>query len=87
MSIANLLESLAAVAAAAGQGERALRLGGASEALRRRIAVTTNSPVHKAIAARLEAIRQGSAAQAEWAAGALMSRREAIDFALAPESG
>jgi predicted ATPase/class 3 adenylate cyclase len=82
MSIANLLESLAAVAAAAGRAERALRLGGASEALRKRIAVTTNSPVHKAIVARLSAIRQGPAAEAEWVAGAQMSRQEAVDYAL-----
>ncbi|MGH7764044.1 MAG: BTAD domain-containing putative transcriptional regulator, partial [Candidatus Dormibacteraceae bacterium] len=82
LSIANLLESLAAVAAAAGHKERALRLGGASEALRNRIGVSPNSPLHKALAARLETIRNGAESLAAWETGSQMSRQQAIEFAL-----
>lgn len=81
-SIANLLESLAAVAAATGDRIRALRLGGATEAVRRRIAVAPSSPFHREISARLESIRQDPGGQAAWESGARMSRQEATDYAL-----
>lgn len=81
-SIANLLESLAAVAAATGNKRRALRLGGAAEAMRKRIAVAPSSPFHRAISMRLASIRQGPAGQSTWSAGARLSRQEAIDYAL-----
>ena len=81
-SIANLFESLAAVAIAEGQSERALRLGGAAEGLRKRIEVVSASPLHREISQRLESVRRGRGAQKEWLAGATMSRQEAIAYAL-----
>ena len=81
-SIANLLESLAAVAAATGDRLRALTLGGAAEAVRQRIAVAPASPLHREISAQLESIRRDPDGQAAWSTGAHMSRQEAIDFAL-----
>ena len=81
-SIANLFESLAAVAIAEGQSERALRLGGAAEGLRKRIEVVSASPLHREISHRLESVRRGRGAQKEWLAGATMSRQEAIAYAL-----
>ena len=82
-SIANLFESLAAVAIAEGQSDRALRLGGAAEGLRRRIEVVSTSPLHREMSRRLESVRQGPKAQQAWLAGAAMSRHEAIAYALA----
>jgi len=81
-SIANLFESLAAVAIAEGQSDRALRLGGAAEGLRKRIEVVSASPLHREISNRLESVRRGSGAQKAWRAGAAMSRQEAIAYAL-----
>ena len=81
-SIANLFESLAAVAIAEGQSERALRLGGAAEGLRKRIEVVSASPLHREISQRLESVRRGRGAQKEWLAGAGMSRQDAIAYAL-----
>jgi predicted ATPase/DNA-binding SARP family transcriptional activator len=81
-SIANLIESLAAVAVAEGQTGRALRLGGAAEGLRKRIEVVSTSPLHREISRRLQAVRQGPDAQQAWLAGAAMSREEAIGYAL-----
>jgi len=81
-AIANFVESLAAEAAAAGQKERALRLGGAAEELRQRGAVVPSSPFHRQIRRRLEALRQDPEGREAWSLGAQMSREEAIDYAL-----
>src|SRR5207244_11442093 len=81
-SIANLFESLAAVAIAEGQSDRALRLGGAAEGLRKRIEVVSASPLHREISHRLESVRRGRGAQKEWLAGATMSRQGAVAYAL-----
>ncbi|MFI4978343.1 MAG: BTAD domain-containing putative transcriptional regulator [Solirubrobacterales bacterium] len=81
-SVANLIESLAAVAVAEGQTDRALRLGGAAEGLRTRIEVVSTSPLHREISRRLQPMRQGADAQRGWLAGAAMSREEAIGYAL-----
>ncbi|HCG02655.1 MAG TPA: hypothetical protein DEV93_19195, partial [Chloroflexi bacterium] len=87
-SIANLLESLAAVAAARDQKNRALWLGGAAEGLRKHIGVAPSSPFHREISSRLEALKQGEDALHAWQSGAQMSREEAIAYALddAPDS-
>jgi tetratricopeptide (TPR) repeat protein len=85
-AIANFIESLAAEAAAAGQKERALRLGGAAEELRQRGAVVPSSPFHREIRSRLEALRQDPDGHDAWSLGAQMSREEAIDYALAISS-
>jgi predicted ATPase/DNA-binding SARP family transcriptional activator len=82
-SIANLLESLAAVAAASRDRERALTLGGAAEALRTRIEVVGSSRFHIEIRRRLDAVRRQKGGEAVWQAGARLSRDEAIDYALA----
>jgi hypothetical protein len=81
-SIANLLESLAAVAIAERQTKRALMLGGAAEGLRRRVEVVSTSPLHREISRRLEPVRRGPGAQEAWLAGAAMTREEAIGYAL-----
>jgi predicted ATPase/DNA-binding SARP family transcriptional activator len=81
-TIANLLESLAAVAAAHADTDRALRLGGAAESLRRRIAVVPSSPFHREISGRLESARREPGGVEAWAAGASMSREEAVGYAL-----
>ncbi len=81
-SIANLLESLAAVAAARDQKHRALWLGGAAEGLRKHIGVAPSSPFHREISSRLEALKQGKDALDAWQSGAQMSRDEAVAFAL-----
>jgi predicted ATPase/DNA-binding SARP family transcriptional activator len=81
-SIANLLDSLAAVAAAQNERNRALWLGGAAEGLRKKIAVIYSSPFHREISSRLEALRQGKEALDAWQAGTQMSREEAIACAL-----
>jgi len=85
-AIANFIESLGAEAAAAGEKERALRLGGAAEALRQRGAVVPSSPFHREIRSRLEALRQDPQGREAWSLGAQMSREEAIDYALALSS-
>jgi non-specific serine/threonine protein kinase len=81
-AIANFMESLAAAAAADGQKERALKLGGAAEALRERGAVVPSSPFHREIRSRLEALRQDPQGRDAWISGSQMSRDEAIDYAL-----
>jgi predicted ATPase/DNA-binding SARP family transcriptional activator len=80
--VANVLESLAAVSAAAGERERALTLGGAAEALRQRGAVTPLSPLHREFRNRLEAIKGDQGGRETWAAGVRMSREEAVGYAL-----
>jgi predicted ATPase/class 3 adenylate cyclase len=82
-SIANLLESLAAVAVAQDDVIRALRLGGAAEGLRKQIAVVPSSPFHREISSRLAAAKQAKGAIGAWRSGAEMSREEAIAYALA----
>src|SRR5436190_24398998 len=57
-SVANLLESMAAVAAAQDEMDRALILGGAAEGLRKQISVVPSSPFHKEISNRLAAARR-----------------------------
>jgi predicted ATPase len=84
-SIANLLQALAAVAAAEGNTERALRLGGATEALRAKIAVTPSSPFHQELNRRLEALRSQSPGTEAWDSGFQLSRDEAIRYALSAE--
>jgi len=81
-SIANLLDSLAAVAAAQDEKNRALWLGGAAEGLRKKIAVVSSSPFHREISRRLDAIRHGKEALDAWQSGTQMSREEAIAYAL-----
>jgi predicted ATPase/DNA-binding SARP family transcriptional activator len=81
-SIANLIESLAAIAVAEGQRDRALRLGGAAEGLRKRVEVVSTSPLHREISRQLQPVRHGADAQQAWLAGAAMSREEAIAYAL-----
>lgn len=81
-TIANLVESLAAVALAEGSTQRALRLGGAAEGLRRRIGVVSTSPLHRDISLRLEEVRSGPGAPETWAAGAGLSRDAVISYAL-----
>ena len=85
-AIANFIESLAAEAAAEGQKERALRLGGAAEALRMRGSVVPSSPFHREIRSRLETLRQDPHGRESWGLGAQMSRDEAIDYALSVSS-
>jgi predicted ATPase/DNA-binding SARP family transcriptional activator len=81
-SIANLLDSLAAVAAAQDEKNRALRLGGAAEGLRKKIAMVSSSPFHREISSQLDAIRHGKEALDAWQSGTQMSREEAIGYAL-----
>jgi hypothetical protein len=81
-SIANVLESLAAVAAARDEKNRALWLGGAAEGLRKQIGVASSSPFHREISSRLDALRQGKEALDAWRSGAQMSLEEAIAYAL-----
>lgn len=84
-SIANIVESLAAVAAASDDRERAMTLGGAAEALRARISVVASSPFHREIRRRLEAVRREAGGESAWQAGATLSRDEAIRYALAEQ--
>jgi tetratricopeptide (TPR) repeat protein len=81
-SIANLLESLAAVAVAQNEGIRALRLGGAAEGLRKQIAVVPSSPFHREISTRLATAKQGKGAIEAWKSGSGLTREEAIAYAL-----
>ena len=81
-SVANLLESMAAVAAAAGDSERALKLGGATDALRKRIALVPSSPFHREIRARLQAALDRPGGPDAWQSGSELSPDEAIDYAL-----
>ncbi len=84
-SIANLLQALAAVAAAEGDTDRALKLGGATEALRAKISMTASSPFHHELNRRLEALRNQSRDSAAWESGLQLSRDEAVRYALAVE--
>ena len=81
-SIANVLESMAAVAAAEDDKNRALRLGGAAEGLRNQISVVSSSPFHREISSRLDAARQGEGALEAWKSGTVMSREDAVAYAL-----
>jgi predicted ATPase/DNA-binding SARP family transcriptional activator len=80
--VAYVLESLAAVSAAAGERDRALMLGGAAEALRERGALIPWSPVQREIKSRLEAVKREPGGSEIWALGARMSREEAVGYAL-----
>jgi predicted ATPase len=80
--VVNLLESLAAVSAAAGERDRALTLGGAAEGLRQRSALTPSMPLHREFRNRLEAVKRDPGGLETWSAGASMSRQEAVGYAL-----
>ena len=79
-SIANILESLAAVAVEEGQDDRALRLAGAADGMRRWMAVVSSSPLHREQRQRLESLR--TAQQEVWLAGKAMAREDAIALGL-----
>ena len=79
-SIANILESLAAVAVEEGQDDRALRLAGAADGMRRWMAVVSSSPLHREQRQRLESLR--AAQQEVWLAGKAMAREDAIALGL-----
>jgi len=81
-SIANLLESLAAVAVAQDEGMRAVKLGGAAEGLRKQIAVVPSSPFHREISSRLATAKEGDGAMEAWRVGSELTREEAIAYAL-----
>ena len=85
IGIAAALDTLAAVAAASSDPERAARLGGASEGIHETIA-SQPAPYERAISGRfIKASQEGVGEQtwrAAWVAGHEMSREEAIEFAL-----
>jgi predicted ATPase/DNA-binding SARP family transcriptional activator len=81
-SIANLLQALAVVADEDGETERALTLGGATEALRSKIAMAPSSPLHHELGSRLEALRKRHTGSAAWESGLVLGRDEAIRYAL-----
>jgi tetratricopeptide (TPR) repeat protein len=80
------LAGLAAVAAGAGQAERALRLAGAATALRDAAALRLPAPEQEVLEGAIEAARaalDGRAATAAWAAGQAMPLEQVITEALA----
>lgn len=85
IGVASALDTLAAVAAARADPERAARLGGASESIHETIA-SRPAPYERAISGRFikasQAVVDEQTWRAAWVAGHEMSREEAIDFAL-----
>ena len=82
--IASLIEAFAVLAAAQGDGPRALRLAAAAESLRKEIAAAPAHTFQRDLTERLRPAREGLGDQALAAAAlsAPMSRQEAIAYAL-----
>jgi predicted ATPase/DNA-binding CsgD family transcriptional regulator len=80
------LDGFTRLAAAQGQAARALRLGGATDALRRIYGVTIGPPEQAAFRRRLEPAWRAlgeEAGEAAWEDGRTMTLEEALDLALA----
>ena len=81
-SLAHVLQLLAAVALAQGEIERASRLGGAAEGLRRRIGVAPMTPDQRDFGPQLDELKHSADTAPAWLAGGAMSREDAINYAL-----
>lgn len=84
-AVANQLESFAFVAQARGQGERAVRLFGAAEALREVADARMTPPEREAYDAAILALRaevDGEALDSAWAEGRRLTADAAVAFAV-----
>jgi ATP/maltotriose-dependent transcriptional regulator MalT len=88
-TILNCLDGLAAVAAARGDGERALRLAASADHQRRVIGRPASRSQRMLMDSSLQPVREKmnpESAAAAWAAGAALSIDEAINYCLAQDS-